>query len=158
MFVVPIRAEDIEDHYRLYGMAQGLAAAGAVRRITPPVLARLDELVASMADGGNPDLMHDLNWEFHSLVNRTGASSRTLSVLRLLSHALPREVYSLPDPASPEANSGARPYRRGPARGRRGGGGRGQPGAHATRGRPGGRRAETRGHPERLTHSGTVPL
>jgi DNA-binding GntR family transcriptional regulator len=106
VFVVPIRAEDIEDHYRLYGMAQGLAAAGAVRRITAPVLARLDELVAGMADGGDPDLMHDLNWEFHSLVNRTGASSRTLSVLRHLSHALPREVYSLPDPASPEANRG----------------------------------------------------
>ena len=28
VFVVPIRAEDIEDHYRLYGMAQGLAGSG----------------------------------------------------------------------------------------------------------------------------------
>jgi DNA-binding GntR family transcriptional regulator len=106
MFVVPIRAEDIEDHYRLYGMAQGLAATGAVRRITSPVLARLDELVAAMDGGGDPDLMHDLNWEFHSLINHTGASTRTLSMLRHLSHNLPREVYSLPDPASPEANRG----------------------------------------------------
>src|SRR4029078_1161012 len=53
-----------------------------------------------------PDLMHDLNWEFHSLVNRTGASSRTLSVLRHLSHAVPRECTSRPHPASPEANRG----------------------------------------------------
>jgi DNA-binding GntR family transcriptional regulator len=106
VFVVPLRSEDIEDHYRLYGLAQGLAAAGAVRRITPPVLARLDELMTRMAEGGDADSVHDLNWEFHSLINRTGASTRTLSVLRHLSHALPREVYSIPDPASPEANRG----------------------------------------------------
>lgn len=103
-FVVPIRAEDIEDHYRLYGMAQGMAAAGAVRRITEPVLTRLDELHQQMAASTDHDLLHDLNWEFHSLINRTGASRRTLSVLRHLSHNLPREVYSLPAAASPQAN------------------------------------------------------
>lgn len=105
-FVVPIRSEDITDHYRLYGMAQGLAAAGAVRRITEPVLARLDELHAQMCASDDPDLLHDLNWEFHSLINKTGASRRTLSVLRHLSHNLPREVYSLPAAASPQANRG----------------------------------------------------
>ncbi|GAA4878993.1 GntR family transcriptional regulator [Actinomycetospora straminea] len=105
-FVVPIRSEDIADHYRLYGMAQGLAARGAARRITEPVLARLDELHALMSDNDDPDVLHDLNWEFHSLINRTGASRRTLSVLRQLSHNLPREVYSLPAAASPEANRG----------------------------------------------------
>ncbi|MCE0764230.1 GntR family transcriptional regulator [Pseudonocardia kujensis] len=103
-FVVPIRAEDIEDHYRLYGMAQGLAAAGAARRITEPVLTRLDELHARMSESRDTDLVHDLNWEFHSLVNRTGASRRTLSVLRQLSHNLPREVYRIPQAASAAAN------------------------------------------------------
>jgi DNA-binding GntR family transcriptional regulator len=103
-FVVPIRAEDIEDHYRLYGMAQGMAAAGAVRRITEPVLTRLDALHEQMTASTDHDLLHDLNWEFHSLINRTGASRRTLSVLRQLSHNLPREVYSLPAAASPQAN------------------------------------------------------
>jgi len=105
-FVVPIRSEDIADHYRLYGMAQGLAASGAARRITEPVLTRLDELHAQMSTNDDPDLLHDLNWEFHSLVNRTGGSRRTLSVLRQLSHNLPREVYSLPEAAGPEANQG----------------------------------------------------
>ncbi|MBB5158957.1 GntR family transcriptional regulator [Saccharopolyspora phatthalungensis] len=105
-FVVPIRSEDITDHYRLYGMAQGLAAAGAVRRITEPVLDRLDELHAQMSSNDDPDLLHDLNWEFHTLINKTGASRRTLSVLRQLSHNLPREVYSLAAAASPEANRG----------------------------------------------------
>ena len=105
-FVVPIRSEDIEDHYRIYGMAQGLAARGAARRITEPVLARLDELHEQMSTNKDVDLVHDLNWEFHSLINRTGASRRTLSVLRQLSHNLPREVYSLPAAASPQANRG----------------------------------------------------
>ena len=105
-FVVPIRSEDIEDHYRIYGMAQGLAARGAARRITEPVLARLDELHEQMSANQDIDLVHDLNWEFHSLINRTGASRRTLSVLRHLSHNLPREVYSLPEAASPQANRG----------------------------------------------------
>jgi len=105
-FVVPIRSEDIEDHYRIYGMAQGLAARGAARRITEPVLARLDELHEQMSANHDVDLVHDLNWEFHSLINRTGASRRTLSVLRHLSHNLPREVYSLPEAASPQANRG----------------------------------------------------
>jgi len=103
-FVVPIRAEDITDHYKLYGMAQGLAAAGAARRITEPVLTRLDELRAQMSVSTDPDVVHDLNWEFHSLVNRTGASRRTLSVLRQLSQNLPREVYAIPQAASPAAN------------------------------------------------------
>jgi len=105
-FVVPIRSEDIEDHYRIYGMAQGLAARGAARRITEPVLARLDELHEQMKANQDTDQLHDLNWEFHSLINRTGASRRTLSVLRHLSHNLPREVYSLPAAASPQANRG----------------------------------------------------
>jgi DNA-binding GntR family transcriptional regulator len=84
-------------------MAQGLAAAGAARRITEPVLTRLDELCQSMSDADDPTLVHDLNWEFHSLINHTGASRRTLSVLRQLSHNLPREVYGIPQAASPAA-------------------------------------------------------
>jgi DNA-binding GntR family transcriptional regulator len=103
-YVVPIRAEDIEDHYRIYGMAQGLAAAGAARRITAPVLDRLDDLHAQMSASDDPERLHDLNWEFHSLINHTGASRRTLSVLRHLSRNLPREVYSLPAAASAQAN------------------------------------------------------
>lgn len=105
-FVVPIRSEDIADHYRIYGMAQGMAAGGAVRRITEPVLARLEQLHEQMTASDDPDLLHDLNWEFHALINKTGASRRTLSVLRHLSQNLPREVYSLPAAASPQANRG----------------------------------------------------
>jgi len=103
-FVVPIRSEDISDHYRLYGMAQGMAAAGAVRRITEPVLEKLEQLHQQMSASTDTDEVHDLNWEFHSLINRTGASRRTLSVLRQLSHNLPQEVYSLGAASSSRAN------------------------------------------------------
>jgi DNA-binding GntR family transcriptional regulator len=105
-FVVPIRREDIEDHYRIYGMVQGLAARRAASRITAPTLSRLRELHESMQSNSDPDLLHDLNWEFHALINKTGGSRRLLSVLRQLARNLPRAVYEAPPGASPEANRG----------------------------------------------------
>jgi DNA-binding GntR family transcriptional regulator len=105
-FVVPIHREDIEDHYRIYGMVQGLAARRAASRITAPTLNRLRELHQAMQSSSDADLLHDLNWEFHSLINKTGGSRRVLSVLRQLARNLPRAVYEAPPAASPEANRG----------------------------------------------------
>lgn len=106
MFVVPIRQEDIEDHYRMYGMIQALAATRATDRITEPVLERLESLHQRMCSSEEPDLLHDLNYQFHYLINKTGGSARVRSVLRHLSHNLPRESYHLSPGASPEANRG----------------------------------------------------
>jgi DNA-binding GntR family transcriptional regulator len=106
MFVVPIRHEDIDDHYRMYGMIQGLAATRAVRRMTEPVLTRLRQLHDEMCAGDDPHLLRELNYEFHSLINRTGGSTRVRSVLRHLSHNLPRELYYLVPGGGPQANAG----------------------------------------------------
>lgn len=106
MFVVPIRAEDIEDHYRMYGMIQALAATRAIDRITEPVLDRLDWLHQRMCSSDDPEVLRDLNYEFHYLINKTGGSTRVRAVLRHLSHNLPRELYYLSPGASPEANRG----------------------------------------------------
>lgn len=106
MFVVPIRQEDIEDHYRMYGMILGLAGSRATHRITEPVLERLDQLHQRMCSSEDPDLLHDLNYEFHHLINKTGGSTRVRSMLRHLSHNLPKELYYLSPGASPEANQG----------------------------------------------------
>jgi DNA-binding GntR family transcriptional regulator len=106
MFVVPIRREDIDDHYRMYGMIQGLAAARAVRRMTEPVLTRLRELHDEMCAGDDPYRLRELNIEFHALINRTGGSTRVRSVLRHLSHNLPRELYYLVPGGGPQANAG----------------------------------------------------
>jgi DNA-binding GntR family transcriptional regulator len=106
VFVVPIRAEDVDDHYRMYGMIQGLAAARAVNRITEPVLERLESLHREMCSSEDPVRLRELNFEFHALINKTGGSTRVRSVLRHLSHNLPRELYYLSPGASPEANVG----------------------------------------------------
>lgn len=106
MFVVPIRQEDIEDHYRMYGMIQALAATRAIDRITEPVLERLESLHRSMCEVEDPDVLRDLNYQFHYLINKTGGSARVRSVLRHLSHNLPKELYYLSPGASPEANQG----------------------------------------------------
>jgi DNA-binding GntR family transcriptional regulator len=103
-FVVPIHAEDVEDHYRIYGMTQGLATRRAAGRLTEPTSNRLRQLVAAMDDNGDSASLHDLNWEFHSLINQSGGSRRLLSVLRQLSKTLPREIYESPPGASPAAN------------------------------------------------------
>lgn len=105
-FVVPIHREDIDDHYRIYGMVQGLATRRAALRLTPPTLTRLEELHQQMRDTEDAELAHGLNWEFHSLINQTGGSRRLLSVLRQMARNLPREVYEAPPAASPEAVRG----------------------------------------------------
>lgn len=104
MFVVPIRQEDVEDHYRMYGMVQALAATRAVDRVTEPVLERLESIHERMCSSEDPDLLHELNYQFHYLINKTGGSARVRSVLRHLSHNLPRESYHLSPGSSPEAN------------------------------------------------------
>lgn len=105
-FVVPIHREDIDDHYRIYGMVQGLATRRAASRVTAPTLARLEELHQQMQATDDSALAHTLNWEFHSLVNQTGGSRRLLSVLRQMARNLPREVYEAPPAAGPEAVRG----------------------------------------------------
>ncbi len=92
MYVVPIRAEDVRDHYTIYGMVQGLAAAGAARRMPAESLVRLEELLQQMREVEDQDVLNDLHWQFHALVNRSGGSQRTRSVLRQLARNLPREI------------------------------------------------------------------
>jgi DNA-binding GntR family transcriptional regulator len=104
-FVVPIHAEDIADHYRVYGMAQGLAARRAAKRVTGPTLQRLEQLHDQMGKSEDPDVLHDLNWEFHSLINQTGGSARLRSILHQLSRNLPREVYEAAPGADAKANA-----------------------------------------------------
>ncbi|NEW72949.1 GntR family transcriptional regulator [Streptomyces rapamycinicus] len=103
-YVVPILQEDIADHYRVYGMAQGLAARRAATRITEPTMARLKQLHELMRKTEDESELHSLNWEFHALINQTGGSRRLLSVLRQLARNLPREVYEVAPGADPEAS------------------------------------------------------
>ncbi|ANS32224.1 GntR family transcriptional regulator (plasmid) [Rhodococcus opacus] len=105
-FVVPIRQEDIEDHYRIFGLIQGLAARRAATRMNAPTVERLRELHEQMRTTTDREEFHDLNWAFHSLINQTGGSRRLQSILRQLGHNLPRAVYENPSGSIDEANSG----------------------------------------------------
>ncbi|WP_219816569.1 GntR family transcriptional regulator [Arthrobacter sp. Y81] len=104
-FVVPIMQEDIDDHYRMYGMIQGLAANRAARRLNDITLARLWELHKTMCETQSKEEFHNLNWEFHALITQAGGSRRLLSVLRQLGHNLPRTVYENPSGSIDEANT-----------------------------------------------------
>ena len=105
-FVVPILQEDIEDHYRMYGMIQGLAANRAARRLNEVTLARLRALHEQMCGTETWGPYHDLDWEFHALVTQTGGSRRLTSVLRQLGHNLPRAVYENPSGSIEDSNAG----------------------------------------------------
>lgn len=105
-YVVPIKREDIEDHYRIFGMIQGLAAQRAAHRMNAPTLDRLVELNERMTATEDREEFHDLNWAFHSLINQTGGTHRLQSVLRQLGRNLPRAVYETPSGTTEEACRG----------------------------------------------------
>lgn len=105
-FVLPITREDIEDHYAAYGAAQGIAAARAISHMTDSILEQLRGLNSQLVTAKGRTRQHMLNWEFHSLINRTGGSRRLISLLKYMAQNLPRSVFELPPPASPEAIAG----------------------------------------------------
>jgi DNA-binding GntR family transcriptional regulator len=105
-FVVPITREDIQDHYAAYGAAQGIAATRAISHMTDTVLDRLQSLNAQLSETKGREKQHGINWEFHTLINRTGGSRRLIWMLKYMAQNLPRSVFELPPPASPEALRG----------------------------------------------------
>jgi len=95
-YVVPLYQADIEDHYAIYGRIQGIAAQRAAETISAKDLARLEELNAGLVNAADEESRRDLDWEFHSLINRIGGSPRLLNVLRQMGRILPQGLYGLP--------------------------------------------------------------
>ncbi|WP_379183300.1 MULTISPECIES: GntR family transcriptional regulator [unclassified Nocardioides] len=104
-YVQPISRSDIEDHYDIYGMIQGLAAARALASVSEDDVAQMRAWHEQMCTANDPQQTIRLNWDFHALLTRRGGSMRIKSILRQMSHNLPRELYEL-QTASPEANDG----------------------------------------------------
>lgn len=107
-YVVPIEERDVEDHYHIYGMVQGLAAERAASRITQEQLTELTALHTLMADPKEISRFHELDWAFHGLINRVGGSRRLRFVLRHLGQNLPRGIYRTPVGPVDEAIDGHR--------------------------------------------------
>ncbi|GAA5146040.1 GntR family transcriptional regulator [Microbacterium pseudoresistens] len=93
-FVAPLAPDDIRDHFEMYGVLSGVAAA---RAAASPSDSLIDELAATsdlMRRGTDPVELDTLNFRFHRLLNRAGGSRRLLSVLRLLSDNMPTHFFT----------------------------------------------------------------
>jgi DNA-binding GntR family transcriptional regulator len=93
-YVAPLTADDVRDHYRIYGLLSAIAAERAAAALSEADLDRLEQLIGLMeADGITSDEQEQLNFEFHRLINRAGGSSRLNSALRLFAESIPHRFY-----------------------------------------------------------------
>lgn len=94
-FVARLSRQDITDHYDVFGVIAGMAAARATTTLTAADLDVLDDLVVAMEKATSTAVQEDLNYRFHRLINRAGASRRMRSVLQLLGKSIPTRYFEL---------------------------------------------------------------
>lgn len=92
-FVAPLDRQDVMDHYTIFGMVAGLAAARATTALTEADLDHLGDLAERMERSSSPAEQEELNFRFHRLINRAGGSQRLRSVLLLLGASLPTRFF-----------------------------------------------------------------
>lgn len=101
--VAHLAPEDIVDHYELYGVVAGRAAAMAAETLEDTQIAELEAIHARFSEhrnGGDgqdgSDDLSRLNFEFHRILN-TVAPRRTRWLLRLLERSVPTDYYEFAD-------------------------------------------------------------
>ena len=94
-FVARVTPEDIVDHYELFGVVSGRAAAMAATMLDDERIADLAEIHARFESGATDDLSQ-LNDDFHRVINRV-APRRTRWLLRLLVKSVPAHYYEFAD-------------------------------------------------------------
>lgn len=92
-YVAAIGAQDIRDHYEMYGLLAGLAAKRATKNLDEDGFVRLEEIIDRMAATDDPAELDELNFRFHQAVNKAGGSRRMRVVLRLLSSSMPTNFF-----------------------------------------------------------------
>ena len=93
--VADLTPDDIVDHYELFGVVAGRAAAIAADTLDEDEIEQLRSIHRRFVDGTNDDLSA-LNWAFHRIINRT-APRRTRWLLRLLERSVPADYYEFTD-------------------------------------------------------------
>jgi DNA-binding GntR family transcriptional regulator len=88
-FVAPLTPQDILDHFVLFGMVSGFAAAGTADQLTDEGLADLEHLNERVLTSSSADERARANWAFHAALNRRGASRRTRALLKTLANTIP---------------------------------------------------------------------
>lgn len=75
--VAALTLEDIRDYYRLHAFISGVLAERATHQLTPEGLAALRKLnteIVRRASVGDFEGFHDLNFQFHKLLNETDSA------------------------------------------------------------------------------------
>ncbi len=94
-FVAPLSREDITDHYDVFGVIAGMAAVRACAVLSEEDLDSLEGLVQKMERSSSTAEQEELNFNFHRMINRAGASRRMRSVLLLLVNSIPTRYFEL---------------------------------------------------------------
>ncbi|HEY0246789.1 MAG TPA: GntR family transcriptional regulator [Gryllotalpicola sp.] len=92
-FVARLGQEDILDHFRMYGLLNGIAAQRIAEHGAPETVAQLADISQQMRDTDDPNQHDQLNFAFHRVINRAGGSRRLISVLRILSNNMPSHFF-----------------------------------------------------------------
>ena len=66
----------VREHYEIYGMLSGIAAARAAGGPSAELVVTLRELLAKMTDTADPAAFEDLVWEFRRAINQEVAGPR----------------------------------------------------------------------------------
>lgn len=93
-YVAALERDDLVDHYEMYGLLSGMAAARVASRDTTELVARLDEVMAGMRATADASEHDRLNFRFHELINRAGSSRRLRAVLRMLARSMPTSFFA----------------------------------------------------------------
>jgi len=93
-FVAQLAPEDITDHFEMYGVLSGVAAARAASLGSTQLVDDITEISSRMRNATDPDAHDQLNFRFHQLINKAGASGRLVSVLRILSDNMPSHFFT----------------------------------------------------------------
>ena len=94
VFVAPLTADDVRDHYEIYGMVEGIAARRAAKNLSDAELTKLAEMTAEMGKDA-PERQEKLNYEFHRVINVAGGTPKLLTVLHSLSKTMPARFYEI---------------------------------------------------------------
>ena len=100
--VARLSREDIVDHYALFGVVSGRAAAIAAESLDADRIAELRNLHDRFLDTGlgggslDPADLQQLNHDFHRIIN-LAAPGRTRWLLRHLEHSLPTNYFEFAD-------------------------------------------------------------
>jgi len=94
-FVAELTRGDIEDHYRIFGSLEAIAATRAAENITAEQLDQLQEILDQMEklDDEGLELAESLHFEFHRVINRAGGSRRLNAALRAAASGIPGKIF-----------------------------------------------------------------